>query len=71
MDCAAPGNVHYRRGCALTTSSASRPTALRLNPKELFVVPGAGHVDLYDRVQLIPWRKLESFFERPLAVKES
>jgi fermentation-respiration switch protein FrsA (DUF1100 family) len=28
-------------------------------PKELVVVPGAGHVDLYDRVQLIPstgWR---------------
>lgn len=24
-------------------------------PKELLVVPGAGHVDLYDRVHLIPW----------------
>jgi uncharacterized protein len=24
-------------------------------PKELFIVPGPGHVDLYDRVKLIPW----------------
>lgn len=31
-------------------------------PKELVIVPGAGHVDLYDRVNLIPWNKLTSFF---------
>ena len=31
-------------------------------------MPGAGHVDLYDRVNLIPWDKLESFFNRHLAV---
>jgi fermentation-respiration switch protein FrsA (DUF1100 family) len=36
-------------------------------PKELFVVPGAGHVDLYDRVNLIPWDKLQSFFGSNLA----
>lgn len=35
-------------------------------PKELFVVPGAGHVDLYDRVNLIPWDKLTSFFNTNL-----
>lgn len=35
-------------------------------PKELHVVPGAGHVDLYDRVQLIPWDKLTSFFNTHL-----
>jgi fermentation-respiration switch protein FrsA (DUF1100 family) len=35
-------------------------------PKELVFVPGAGHVDLYDRVSLIPWDKLESFFEKNL-----
>jgi fermentation-respiration switch protein FrsA (DUF1100 family) len=33
-----------------------------LEPKELFIVPGAGHVDLYDRLSLIPWDKLQSFF---------
>jgi fermentation-respiration switch protein FrsA (DUF1100 family) len=31
-------------------------------PKELLIVPGAGHVDLYDRVNLIPFDKLGSFF---------
>ncbi|MDD4274838.1 MAG: alpha/beta hydrolase [Desulfobacter postgatei] len=31
-------------------------------PKELYLVPGAGHVDLYDRVDLIPFDKLTSFF---------
>jgi uncharacterized protein len=36
-------------------------------PKELYLVRGAGHVDLYDRVNLIPWDKLESFFNRHLA----
>lgn len=35
-------------------------------PKELHYVPGAGHVDLYDRVTLIPWDKLASFFDRHL-----
>jgi uncharacterized protein len=40
---------------------------LAAEPKELFIVPGAGHVDLYDRVNLIPWGKLESFFTQHLA----
>jgi uncharacterized protein len=31
-------------------------------PKELVVIPGAVHVDLYDRVNLIPFNKLTSFF---------
>lgn len=35
-------------------------------PRELYVVPGAGHVDLYDRMDLIPWDKLTSFFTRHL-----
>ena len=35
-------------------------------PKELVFVPGAGHVDLYDRVNLIPWDKLESFLTATL-----
>ena len=41
------------------------------DPKELFIVPGAGHVDLYDRVKLIPWEKLESFFDKHLAGTET
>jgi hypothetical protein len=37
------------------------------NPKELLLVPGADHVDLYDRLELIPFDKLTSFFNRHLA----
>ncbi|MBY0621627.1 alpha/beta hydrolase [Sphingomonas ursincola] len=36
-------------------------------PKELYIVPGAGHVDLYDKINLIPFEKLESFFVGNLA----
>jgi fermentation-respiration switch protein FrsA (DUF1100 family) len=36
-------------------------------PKEFYLVPGAGHVDLYDRVDLIPFAKLTSFFTKTLA----
>ncbi|QTL39977.1 alpha/beta hydrolase [Xenorhabdus budapestensis] len=32
-------------------------------PKELYIVPGTGHVDLYDRTNLIPFTKLTSFFK--------
>lgn len=32
-------------------------------PKELHIVPNAGHVDLYDRVNLIPFDKLTRFFQ--------
>lgn len=35
-------------------------------PKELYLVPGAGHVDLYDRTDLIPFDKLEAFFTENL-----
>lgn len=35
-------------------------------PKELYYVTGAGHVDLYDRVQLIPFDKLNEFFRANL-----
>lgn len=35
-------------------------------PKELYIVPGAGHVDLYDRTGFIPFDKLESFFKEKM-----
>ncbi|KAF5865361.1 hypothetical protein ETB97_004172 [Aspergillus alliaceus] len=35
-------------------------------PKELYWVAGAGHVDLYDRVGLIPFGKLTQFFRTNL-----
>jgi fermentation-respiration switch protein FrsA (DUF1100 family) len=36
-------------------------------PKELYIVPNAGHVDLYDRVNLIPFDKLTDFFRGNLS----
>jgi fermentation-respiration switch protein FrsA (DUF1100 family) len=35
-------------------------------PKELLIIPGANHVDLYDRVDEIPFDKLKSFFDQHL-----
>jgi hypothetical protein len=35
-------------------------------PKELYIVPGARHIDLYDRTDMIPFDKLESFFNENL-----
>lgn len=31
-------------------------------PKELLIIPGASHVDLYDKVDLIPFDRLTTFF---------
>jgi fermentation-respiration switch protein FrsA (DUF1100 family) len=39
---------------------------LAAEPKELYLVPNAGHVDLYDRVNLIPFDKLDRFFSKYL-----
>jgi fermentation-respiration switch protein FrsA (DUF1100 family) len=39
---------------------------LASEPKELVIVPGADHVDLYDKVDLIPFDKLEAFFKQHL-----
>ena len=36
-------------------------------PKELVIIPDAGHVDLYDRVNLIPFDKLTEFFRGNLS----
>jgi uncharacterized protein len=41
--------------------------AAAAEPKELVIIPGASHIDLYDRVNLIPFDKLTSFFLRNLA----
>lgn len=39
---------------------------LAAEPKELVLVPNAGHVDLYDRVDVIPWQTLFDFFHKYL-----
>lgn len=35
-------------------------------PKELMIIPNAVHVDLYDRLDVIPFDKLKSFFNENL-----
>ena len=34
--------------------------------KELMIIPGASHVDLYDNMEVIPFDKLEQFFKTNL-----
>lgn len=41
--------------------------AAAAEPKELMIIPGANHVDLYDRLDVIPFDRLQAFFEQHLA----
>lgn len=34
--------------------------------KELLIIPGANHIDLYDKVDVIPFEKLDAFFKENL-----
>lgn len=40
--------------------------AAAAEPKELMIIPGAVHTDLYDRVDVIPFDKLAAFFRANL-----
>lgn len=40
--------------------------AAAAQPKELMIIPGASHVDLYDQVDKIPFEKLTDFFRKNL-----
>lgn len=41
--------------------------AAAAEPKELMIIPGVNHTDLYDRMDVIPFDKLASFFKQHLA----
>lgn len=41
--------------------------AAAAEPKELLIVPGASHVDLYDRLDVIPFDRLTTFFQEHLS----
>jgi uncharacterized protein len=47
---------------------SERAYQLAAEPKQLITVPGAGHVDLYDRTDLIPFDTLATFFQTNLDV---
>ena len=34
--------------------------------KELLIIPGANHVDLYDKIDVIPFDKIDGFFKNAL-----
>ncbi len=42
--------------------------AAAVQPKELMIISGANHTDLYDRTDLIPFDKMTSFFKASLRV---
>ncbi|HAQ55463.1 MAG TPA: alpha/beta hydrolase, partial [Anaerovibrio sp.] len=39
---------------------------LKGDNKELVIVPGASHIDLYDNMEKIPFDKIEAFFKKNL-----
>lgn len=39
---------------------------LKGDNKELLIIPGANHTDLYDKVEIIPFDKMEEFFRKNL-----
>ena len=68
------GNRIYTQGqegdaqfvIALDSSNGKQAALDFCENKELSVVPGTGHVDLYDRINLIPFQKLAQFFQENL-----
>ncbi|ROQ25794.1 alpha/beta hydrolase [Gallaecimonas pentaromativorans] len=67
MDAISPRPLLFITGSEAHSKEFSEDAYQRaIEPKELFVVPGAGHVDLYDRVSLIPFDKLTGFFRQHL-----
>jgi fermentation-respiration switch protein FrsA (DUF1100 family) len=40
--------------------------AAAAEPKELMIIPGANHTDLYDKVGLIPFDRIAEFFNKNL-----
>jgi fermentation-respiration switch protein FrsA (DUF1100 family) len=40
--------------------------AAAAEPKELMIIPGASHTDLYDRVDVMPFDRLTAFFQKSL-----
>jgi fermentation-respiration switch protein FrsA (DUF1100 family) len=67
MDMISPRPLLFITGVQAHSEEFSEDAYKRAaKPKELYYVKGAGHVDLYDRVNLIPFDKLDSFFKKNL-----
>lgn len=59
--------VHGERAHSRYFSETAHATAAQ--PKELLIILGANHVDLYDRVDVIPFDRFAAFFAQHLAAK--
>lgn len=57
--------VHGEKAHSLYFSETAYQAAAE--PKALVIIPGASHVDLYDRMDIIPFDKLAGFFNQHLA----
>ena len=57
--------VHGEKAYSLPASREAF-CKLRGDNKELVIVPGATHTDLYDRTDIIPFDKIEAFFKEYL-----
>lgn len=56
--------IHGEKAHSLYFSETAYAAAAQ--PKELMIIPGASHIDLYDRVDVIPFDKLTAFFTQHL-----
>jgi fermentation-respiration switch protein FrsA (DUF1100 family) len=56
--------IHGEKAHSLYFSQTAFAAAAE--PKELMIIPGASHTDLYDKVNVIPFDKLQSFFDQHL-----
>jgi fermentation-respiration switch protein FrsA (DUF1100 family) len=59
--------VHGERAHSRYFSETAYAAAAQ--PKELLIIPGANHVDLYDRVDVIPFDRFATFFTQHLVAK--
>ena len=56
--------IHGEKAHSRFFSETAYATAAQ--PKELMLIPGANHTDLYDRMDVIPFDKLTEFFTKNL-----
>ncbi len=56
--------IHGEKAHSLYFAETAHAAAAE--PKELMIIPGANHTDLYDKVDVIPFDKLQSFFDEHL-----
>lgn len=58
--------IHGEKAHSLYFSQTAYEKAAE--PKELMIVPGANHTDLYDKMNIIPFSKITEFFNTHLSV---